>query len=376
MAKKRLEIGIATLLAIGLMCIALPGCGGGGGESSSGSPSAVPYKLPIGITTDGTNLYIADSDNHTIRMVAIGGSGAGTLLGGSIQGTPLSLSTAVTTVTTTASIVAGTTGSFGFQNGTGSAARFDSPSGITTDGTNIYVADTLNHAIRQVAIATGVVTTLAGTGSAGSQDSAPGVSPEFTLPAGITTAGFYLYVADTGNNSIRRVNKTSGFTDTIAGVVGSSGFNDSSVGANARFNLPQGITTDGTNLFVADTNNHRVRKVSLGGTFAVSTLAGSGSIGFQDGPPLTAAEFNYPYGITSDGTNLFVADSNNNMIRKFRKDGTDNVVTVAGDALSAAGYLDNVVGTDARFNTPDGVTTNGKSLYVTDSANNKVREIQ
>jgi len=117
-------------------------------------------------------------------------------MGGSIQGTELSLSTAVTTL-------AGT-GSSGSANGTGTSASFDNPIGITTDGTNLYVADILNHLIRKIVISTGVVTTVAGTGSSGSANGT-GTSASFYYPNGITTDGTNLYVADYVNNLIRKI---------------------------------------------------------------------------------------------------------------------------------------------------------------------------
>ena len=118
-------------------------------------------------------------------------------MGGSIQGTELSLSTAVTTL-------AGT-GSSGSANGTGTSASFYAPSGITTDGTNLYVADYYNHLIRKIVISTGVVTTVAGTGSSGSADNTTGTSASFNSPHGITTDGTNLYVAEYGNHLIRKI---------------------------------------------------------------------------------------------------------------------------------------------------------------------------
>ena len=117
-------------------------------------------------------------------------------MGGSIQGTELSLSTAVTTL-------AGT-GSSGSANGTGTSASFDEPRGITTDGTNLYVSDYSNQLIRQIVISTGVVTTVAGTGSRGSANGT-GTSASFNEPRGITTDGTNLYVTDYGNHLIRKI---------------------------------------------------------------------------------------------------------------------------------------------------------------------------
>ena len=144
------------------------------------------------------------------------------------------------------------TGSSGSANGTGTLASFKGPMGITTDGTNLYVSDTYNHLIRKIVISTGVVTTLAG-GSRGSAD--------ITYPHGITTDGTNLYVADTTNYLIRKIVISTGAVTTIAGT-GSAG-SANGTGTSASFNLPYGITIDGTKLYVADFSNHLIRKIVL-----------------------------------------------------------------------------------------------------------------
>ena len=177
-------------------------------------------------------------------------SGTTSQMGGSRQGVELSLSTAVTTL-------AGT-GSSGSANGTGTSASFYSPFGITTDGTNLYVGDTKNHLIRQIVISTGVVTTVAGTGSIGSANGT-GTSASFYLPGGITTDGTNLYVADWGNHRIRKIVISTGVVTTLAGT-GSSG-SANGTGTSASFYNPSGITTDGTNLYVGDYMNDLIRKI-------------------------------------------------------------------------------------------------------------------
>jgi len=258
----------------------------GPGNWADGTGAAARFSYPHGITTYGTGLYVADANNYTIRKVVI----------------------ATGVVTTLAGIVPGS------ADGTGSAARFYLPSGITTDGTSLYVADTYNHMIRRVVIATGVVTTLAGTaGSSGSADGT-GAAARFSYPHGITTDGTNLYVADTNNHTIRKVVIATGGVTTLAGTAGSSGSADGT-GPAARFEYPHGITTDDTNLYVADTENSTIRKVVIA-TGGVTTLAGvAGSTGSADGTG-PAGRFNAPWGVTTDGMSLFVADSNNQTIRK------------------------------------------------------------
>ena len=182
-------------------------------------------------------------------------------------------------------------------DGTGAAARFNGPYGITSDGTNLYVADRSNHTIRQVVISTGVVTTLAGTaGTLGTTDGT-GATARFNLPSGITTDGTNLYVTDTGNHTLRKIVIASGVVTTIAGTAGISGIIDATIGTDARFNLPSGITTDGTNIYVADTGNHTLRKVAIS-SGAVTTIAGAagqpGSV-FQDMVAADALRFSRQY---------------------------------------------------------------------------------
>jgi sugar lactone lactonase YvrE len=251
--------------------------------------------LPFDITTDGTNLYVADSGNNTIRKIVI--------------------------ATGTVSTLAGTAGNFGFDDGIGAAASFDFPIGITTDGLNLYVSDTSNNTIRKVVIATGTVSTLAGTaditgtGNAGSADGS-GAAASFDTPGGIVTDGVNLYLSDSGNSTIRKIVIASGEVSTLAGSAGNAG-SANGIGAAASFNVPSGITTDGTNLYLSDTANNTIRKIVLD-SVAVSTLAGTaGDSGSADGIS-TSARFDNPNGITTDGTNLYVVDSNNSTIRKIQ----------------------------------------------------------
>jgi DNA-binding beta-propeller fold protein YncE len=308
-------------------------------EGSADGTTAARFKTPYAITTDGANLYVADSNNHTIRKVVISTG-------------------AVTTV-------AGSAGTAGSTDGT-SAARFNFPDAIATDGANLYVADTFNHTIRMVVISTGAVTTLAGSaGVFGSTDGTAGA--RFSFPHGLTTDGPNLYVADSGNSTIRKIVITTGTVSTVAGTAGVSGSTD---GSSARFNSPQGITTDGVNLYVADTQNNTIRKILIS-SGVVSTLAGStGIIGSTDGT--AAARFWLPYGITTDGTNLYVADSANQTIRRIVS-ATGVVTTVAGSA-GVSGSADGTAA--ARFYNPFGITSDGASLYVADSLNSTIRKVQ
>ncbi len=321
--------------------------------STDGTGSIALFRYPYGITNDGNNLYVADTENHTIRKIVIASGEVTTL-----AGTPGS---------------AGTTDS---TDGTGSTAFFSYPCGITNDGTNLYVADTENHTIRMIVITTGEVTTLAGTaGDAGTTDSTDGTGSTalFDGPEGIIRDGSNLYVADTSNHTIRKVVIATGEVTTLAGTPGSAGTTDSTdgTGSTALFWYPCGIASSGTNLYVADTGNHTIRKIAIA-TGEVTTLAGTaGTTGSTDSMG-NAARFYGPYGITSGGANLYVADTDNLTIRKIVIS-TGIVTTLAGSAgFSGNG---NGTGSAARFYHPCGITSNGTNLYVADTDNHTIRMI-
>lgn len=364
--------------------------------SEDGTGSSARFYYPSGITTDGSNLYVADNNNFTIRKIviataevttlagAVGISGSmdstGTaarfgLLGGlATDGTYLFVADSsnntirkVVIATGEVTTLAGSVGSIGSADGTGTAARFYSPTGITTDGTNLFVSDSGSNSIHKIVVATAVVTTIAG-GSGGSADGT-GTAASFNDPFGITTDGTSLFVTDVGNYKIRKVAISTGVVTTMAGA-GSPGSSDGT-GSTARFNGPSGITTDGTNLFVADYFNHTIRKIVIA-TGAVSTLAGiAGSPGSLDGAG-TSAMFYFPYGITTDGTNLYVTEYGNHTVRK--------VVISTGIVTTLAGTPDNPgsedgIGMAAKFYLPSGITTDGTNLFVADALNNTIRKM-
>jgi hypothetical protein len=327
-----------------------------GGSCSSSTTSAISGNNTITLVSLSLGTY----SDCTITVTDTAGNVSSTRtftsftaiepeqMGGAMQGVELSLSTVVTTI-------AGT-GNTGSTNGTGTSASFYSPQGITTDGTNLYVTNR-NNLIRKIVISTVVVTTVAGTGSSGS-DNGTGTSASFDEPEGITTDGTNLYVADTKNHLIRKIVISSGVVTTVAGT-GSSG-SDNGTGTSASFNEPKGITTDGTNLYVADTENHLIRKIVIS-TGVVTWVAGTGSSGSSNGTG-TSASFDEPQGITTDGTNLYVADKSNNLIRQIVIS-TGVVTTLAG--TGSRGTADGT-GTSASFTEPKGITTDGTNLYMAD----------
>jgi hypothetical protein len=259
----------------------------------------------------------------------------------------------------------------GSSDGTGSAAQFNRPYGITVDTAgNLYVSDFYNHTIRKVTSA-GVVTTLAGlAGDNGSTD-ATGSAAKFYYPTGVgaDTAG-NVFIGDAGNNTIRKVN-SAGVVTTLAGLAGSSGSTDAT-GSSARFNSIGGVAVDTAgNLFVADTSNHTIRKVTSAGV--VTTLAGlAGSNGSTDATG-SAARFFSPYFVTVDNLgNVFVADSGNNTIRKVTSAGA--VTTLAG--LAGSSGSTDATGSSARFNRPSGISVDtAGNLFVVDQLNSTIRKV-
>lgn len=255
----------------------------------------------------------------------------------------------------------------GFADGAGAAARFDTPYSLAVDGSgNVYVGDENNHRVRKIT-AGGVVTTLAGSATSSAADGT-GPLAGFNAPSGIAVdAAGNVYVADTSNNNIRKVT-AAGVATTLAGTT-SAGFADGT-GAAAKFNVPIGIAVDGTgNVYVGDNQNNRIRKVTAGGV--VTTLAGSGAMGSANGPG-AGASFRGLGGVTVDPTgNVYAADSGNSQIRKTSSAGA--VTTLAG--TGAQGFVDGV-GAAAAFSTPYGVAVDGLgNVFVADTNNLRIRKV-
>ncbi len=312
--------------------------------SADGAASVARFDFPEGVAVDAAGVvYVSDSGNHTIRVIAVGGA---------------------------VSTLAGAAGQAGNADGTGAVARFDHPFGIAVDaGGTLFVADHGNHTIRTVDPA-GVVATFAGTAGVAGDTDGTGAAARFSMPKGlvIDVAG-NLLVADFGNHTVRAVTSTAVVT-TVAGKPGSWGSADGD-SATARLLFPGGVAVDtGGSAYIADSGNHAVRKVAPGG--AVTTLAGKSGMGTDDGTG-PQARFFLPYGIAvgSSGT-VFVADTYNHTIRSVSPVGV--VTTLAGTG-GLSGDSDGL-GAAARFDHPTGMAVDDTgTLFVADTGNHTIRVI-
>ena len=261
-----------------------------GRKYSDGPGTTAMIFFAKGMALIGTTLYVSDG-THRIRTVQIGTTAATTVVG-TLAGN-------------------GTTGT---ADGAVADARFNSPSGIAASGNTLYIADQNNHRIRALAIASGTVSTIAGS-TKGYKDGV-GTAAQFDKPFDIAVSpdGNTLYITDQDNHRIRALAIASGTVSTIAGST--KGYKDGA-GAAAQFSSPMGIAVspDGKTLYVADYDNHRIRAVTIA-SGAVSTIAGS-TKGYDDGIG-TAAQFAEPLGITASGANtIYVTTYGDYCIRKL-----------------------------------------------------------
>ena len=314
--------------------------GSGSAGSADGLGTAATFNQPSGIAVDSAGaVYVADSANHRIRK--IDPTGIVTTLAGS--------------------------GTAGSADGIGTAAQFDLPQGLTVDSSGrVYVADTFNHRIRAID-PSGMVTTIAGTGSVGSTDGT-GTIASFRFPSGLALdAAGDLYVADSANNTVRKI-MPNGLTTTVAGN-GSFGSVDG-MGTAAGFQYPIGVSIDSLgNVYVADEGGNKIRKITPNGM--VATLAGSGSYGLTDGNG-SAAGFSLPMSVASDAQgNVYVADGPSNKLQQVSSGGV--VTTLA--TSEGSGLMDGD-GTAACFILPRGLAVDGAGLvYVADAGNSRIGRI-
>ena len=319
------------------------------GFSGDGGPAtAAQMNAPRGVAVDGAgNVYFTDFESGRVRKVTPGG---------------------------TISTFAGTGG--GGPSGDGglaTSARIDSPNGLAVDGLgNVYIADSSPASrVRKVNPA-GIITTYAGTSAGFGGDGGPATEALLYAPVGLALDGQgNLYIADMYNHRIRKVTP-GGTISTFAGT--SAGFSgDGGPATSAQLLYPEQVTTDGSgNVYIADTGNRRVRKVSPSGT--ITTFAGSGGGGLGDGGPATSGTLSYPMGLeVDDQGNLYIADWSNYRVRKVDTGGT--ITTVVGTG-NGGFHGDGGPAGSATVFLPRGLALDGQgNLYIADSANHRVRKV-
>jgi hypothetical protein len=277
--------------------------------------------------------------------------------------------------TGTVTTIAGKAGGQGYCDGDGTSARLMRPAHVVANSSGFIFTDSTVDTVRRVSGFLKTVSTLAGTfGQVGSADGT-GADARFSFPQGVAADASFAYVADSNNHLIRRIAISTGLTDTIAGAAGQSGTADGP-GGDARFYSPFGLALEGTSLYVADRDNCAVRMIDLGASgFPVSTVAGTaGYCGAVDGDK-TTARFGQLEAVTSAGGGvLYVADTSNQAIRRVASDGS---VTTPYGTLGISGWADGT-GSAARFSGPKGIAyanSTPAALIVADSANYTLRKV-
>ena len=309
-------------------------------QAANGQGTAANFYHPRGITVDASgNVYVADRDNNEIRLITPAGlvsTFAGSITSGNV-------------------------------NGQVTVASFNAPSGLAIDAYgNMYIGDMFNQGIRKITSA-GVVSDFAGQAVAGHTDG-QGSAAGFWTPIGVAVdASGNIYIADTGNNEIRKITP-GGLVSTLAGRTNAGNFDGQ--GSASGFNTPDGVAVDASgNVYVADSGNNEIRKITPGGL--VSTFAGSSTAGHNDGQG-TSASFSSPTGVAFDASgNLYVADYGNNMIRIITPGGL--VSTLAGSITG--GQVDGQ-GSLASFQGPTSIFVDASNnIYIADYGNNAIRKI-
>jgi uncharacterized repeat protein (TIGR03803 family) len=340
------KVGISGIITT----VAGNGTSGYSGDGGVATNAELSYPQRVAVDANG-NLFIADSDNSRIRVVGTNGI--------------------ITTVAGN-----GTSGYSG-DGGVATNAVLDGPCGVAVDANgNLFIADYPNNRIRKVGT-NGIITTVAGNGyDAGtgyggySGDGGAATNAELSFPLGVAVdVNGNLFIADTYNNRIRKVDN-NGIITTVAGG-GNAG--DQGVATNAELSDPQGVAVDANgNLFIADTDNSRIRKVDT--NWIISTVAGNGTASYSgDEGTATDAVLHGPCGVAVDfNGNLFIADTDNSRIRKVGANGI--ITTVAGGGTNYPG--DGGVATNAELSYPQGVAVdaNGR-LFIADTYDNRIRKV-
>ncbi|MCC7261268.1 MAG: tandem-95 repeat protein [Candidatus Latescibacteria bacterium] len=350
-------VALGVLLAAGMAgaqtISTIAGTGTAGSTGDTGAPTSALLNFPGGVSGDSLGvLYIADTGNHKIRRINATRDSITLLAGG---------------------LSAGSSG----DGGAPTSALLNSPGAVFATAAGVlYIADTGNHKIRRINAARDSIVTLAGTGTAGATgDSGAAASAKLNSPGGVvvTSAGV-IYVADTGNHKIRRINAARDSIVTLAGT-GTAGFSgDEGAARSAQLSSPSGLCLDPSgNLYVADTGNHRIRRITPAGI--ISTVAGTGSPGFSgDGDLPTNAQLSFPKAVAIDSAGaLYISDYFNHRLRRVNPNG--NITTLAGDGSFGYGG-DNGASSLAKLANPAGLFLDRSGyLYIADSANHRLRRL-
>jgi uncharacterized protein (TIGR03437 family) len=318
----------------------------------AGPATSAELSLPFYAVFVGGNLYIADQFNNVVRFVAGGNGNISTIAG---------------------------TGTSGFTNDGIKATVSDlaSPTGLAVDGSgNLYIADTLNSAIRKVTAGTGIISTFAGNEQLGyGGDGSGALSAMLSHPSSILfDSSGNMFIADSGNNVIRKVIASSGNITTYAGNFNTPGYTgDGGPATRAGLMNPVAIAMDaGGNLYIADTSNNVVRKVATNGI--ITTIAGNGTPGFAgDGGRAVFAQLSHPKGVAVDAAgDVYISDTFNSRIRMVTPNGTISTVIGTGAATYSG---DGGLATAATLSFPAGLSFDtAGNLYIADNNNNVIRE--
>ncbi len=355
------RLSIVLLLVLLIAGLLLAGCGSSGGDISSITSTTGNLSNSRGLAVDSSrNVFIADAGHHVIREA--------------------NRSTGLLTS------IAGTLSSHGYSGDGGLAtnATLNFPQGVAMDSAgNLFIADTGNNVIRKVAASSQVISTIAGTGIAGfagDNGAATVATLNGPLAVALDSSGTLLYIADTGNNVIRKVVLSTGVITTVAGTPGAGGFSgDGGLATSAQLNNPQSVAVDSSgNLFIADTANFVIREVSGGN---ITTVAGNNTAGggcqtttaCNNGGPATSAQLNNPQAVAVDSSGkIYIADTGNNIIRKVD---AGTISTVVGNGT--AGFTgDGRSPTSAALLSPNALAFDSSgTLYIDDAGNLAVRTV-